>query len=241
MSASRTILPPISSFASTMPVINLDLPSIDNRERAIPSLQSNIPNPSYFNNSPETSSANQSTNTSLTYHAQPNEPDYESNDEGNDLQPTSERSSARNKMKPSQFTIEEDLAIVKCVFAYYKSSWNQKIPWSFWQVYRKTTGSQRSNSSLYHHWEGAICKKYGIFLNNSRLQDCINFIETQIQMDKGLNYKSASGFSSGTPLSTCRAQTQLFQETSNAPQPLMRNFSMPGFAVNQPFYQPMFY
>ena len=83
----------------------------------------------------------------------------------------------RQNVKTVFFTPAEDLALFKTIFAYYGSKPIVKVPWSFWDLYRRTTGSDRSDSSLYHHWNGSIVKKYGKLLKEGRIHECIQLAE----------------------------------------------------------------
>lgn len=154
--------------------------------------------------------------------------------------PTAQREevSKEETAKPTPFTLKEDLGILKCIRAYFGSNFaaDGKVPWSFWHTYRKTTGSWRSNSSLYHHWIGSICRKYKVFLENGRLDDCINFVEAEMKVRSGkkicLDPPTVSPQRSHpTPLIALRAQTEIVYcpAPRDIPQhhPLMRNFSMP--------------
>ena len=60
--------------------------------------------------------------------------------------------------RSAPYTLRDDLMIFKVVATYYGFGFHGKIPWSFWQTYKRVTGSNRSNSSLYHHWNGAMKK-----------------------------------------------------------------------------------
>ena len=86
------------------------------------------------------------------------------------------------KGKPTTFTILEDISILRAMRLYLGPSIPVKIPWSFWQVYRKFCGSQRSDSSLYHHWNGAMLKKYGNLIKEGRIDDCIRWAEDSLDM-----------------------------------------------------------
>jgi hypothetical protein len=83
-----------------------------------------------------------------------------------------------NRSNP--YTMADDFSILKVVGSYFGTTFHGKIPWSFWQTYKKVTGSTRSTSSLYHHWNGAIKKKYDAFLSTGRLSDCILWLETAV-------------------------------------------------------------
>jgi hypothetical protein len=87
------------------------------------------------------------------------------------------------------YTLADDLSILKVVGAYFGTENPGKIPWSFWQTYKRVTGSTRSNSSLYHHWNGSIKRKYDTFLSTGRLNDCLLWLETAVM----------SGDTSGAP------------------------------------------
>lgn len=79
------------------------------------------------------------------------------------------------------FTVLEDIAILKAMRLYLGKNVSLKIPWSFWQFYRKFTGSQRSDSSLYHHWNGAMVKKYCNFIKDGRIDECISWAENSCE------------------------------------------------------------
>ena len=82
------------------------------------------------------------------------------------------------------YRLEDDLSIFKAIHSFYGESFCGTVPWSFWQTYRKVTGSNRSTSSLYHHWNGSIQRKYGGYLRQKRLLDCIHWIEQEIETSK---------------------------------------------------------
>jgi hypothetical protein len=88
------------------------------------------------------------------------------------------------KPKAITFTTAEDLTILKAMRLYLGKSVSLKVPWSFWQFYRKFSGSQRSDSSLYHHWNGAMVKKYGCFIKDGRIDDCIKWVESSLDYSK---------------------------------------------------------
>lgn len=75
------------------------------------------------------------------------------------------------------YTIADDLSMLKVVASYYGYKFTGKIPWSFWQTYKRVTGSTRSNSSLYHHWNGSMRKKYERYIESGNLRDCIQQLE----------------------------------------------------------------
>jgi len=94
--------------------------------------------------------------------------------------------------KSSLFTPQEDVEILRTMRMFFGQEFNNRIPWSFWQVYRKATGSTRSDSSLYHHWNGAMKKKYGSFLSEKRLDDCIKWAETALELENArLSYDNS--------------------------------------------------
>lgn len=142
-------------------------------------------------------------------------------------------------VKPTPFTVQEDLAILKCIRMYYGSSFpfDRKVPWNFWNVYRRTTGSWRTNSSLYHHWVGSICKKYSMFLDHGQLNECIEFVETEIRVRQGERIVPRP-----TAPAAPRTQTQRAISSSvpaaHAPQPLYRNRSTPPQIVSWPYVLP---
>jgi len=87
------------------------------------------------------------------------------------------------KTRPATFSTSEDISILRTMKMYFGNQVNRKIPWSFWQLYRRMTGSTRSDSSLYHHWNGSMMKKYGGFLREGRLDDCIYWAESTYQLE----------------------------------------------------------
>lgn len=92
--------------------------------------------------------------------------------------------SQAQKSKATTFTSAEDVTILKALRLYLGKSASLKVPWSFWQFYRKLSGSQRSDSSLYHHWNGAMVKKYGCFIKDGRIDDCIKWAESSIDFSR---------------------------------------------------------
>ena len=77
------------------------------------------------------------------------------------------------------YRVEDDLSIFRAIRSFYGESFNGTVPWSFWQTYRRLTGSNRSTSSLYHHWNGSIQRKYGTYLREKNLDECIKHIESE--------------------------------------------------------------
>ena len=82
-------------------------------------------------------------------------------------------SEAVKKHKSVPFSAYEDVLILRAIRFYLGKVADMKIPWSFWQQYKKCTGSTRSESSLYHHWNGSMRKKYGLYLGMGRIDECI--------------------------------------------------------------------
>lgn len=87
------------------------------------------------------------------------------------------------KGRPTTFSTAEDISILKAMRLYLGNKISTKIPWSFWQLYRRFTGSQRSDSSLYHHWNGAMIKKYGSFIRDGKIDECIRWAESALSND----------------------------------------------------------
>ncbi|OHS98764.1 hypothetical protein TRFO_01801 [Tritrichomonas foetus] len=93
----------------------------------------------------------------------------------------------KNQAKESgQYTLIDDLSIIRAIASYYGMHFSGKIPWSFWQTYKRATKSDRSTSSLYHHWSGVMQKKYGGFIAAGKISDCIAWLEA------ASGYKSSS-------------------------------------------------
>lgn len=91
--------------------------------------------------------------------------------------------------KTPQYTLADDLLILKTINSYYGTAFHGRVPWSFWQTFKKVTGNKRSSSSLYHHWNGAMKRKYGSFLTQGRINECISWIETAIESGKPIQKK----------------------------------------------------
>ena len=67
------------------------------------------------------------------------------------------------------FSEEENDLIMHYVLHYFGSNAN-RVPWSFWHIFRKMTGNNRSISSLYHHWICKLCKRYHHFYKSKKNQ-----------------------------------------------------------------------
>ncbi|OHS94099.1 hypothetical protein TRFO_11367 [Tritrichomonas foetus] len=102
--------------------------------------------------------------------------------------------------KSPQYSLTDDLLILKTINSYYGTAFHGRVPWSFWQTFRKTTGNRRSSSSLYHHWNGAMKRKYGSFLSQGRLTECIQWIETAIESAKPMQRRQIDDEYTGMPL-----------------------------------------
>ncbi|OHS96727.1 hypothetical protein TRFO_37076 [Tritrichomonas foetus] len=100
------------------------------------------------------------------------------------------KSSCSGTSKTPQYTLEDDLIIFKTINSYYGTAFHGRVPWSFWQTFRKVTGNERSSSSLYHHWNGAMRRKYGTYLSAGRIHDCIAWIEQALSADKSPSAKA---------------------------------------------------
>jgi hypothetical protein len=98
--------------------------------------------------------------------------------------PPTDESEDPDVSRSNPYTVADDLLILKVASAYFGATFRGKIPWSFWQTYKRVTGSSRSTSSLYHHWNGAIKKKYDAFLSAGRLSDCILWLETAVMTEE---------------------------------------------------------
>jgi hypothetical protein len=115
--------------------------------------------------------------------------------------PPDTESSSFDAGRTAPYTLKEDLTIVKSVAAYFGSSFSGRIPWSFWETYKRASGSRRSNSSLYHHWNGALTRKYESFIASGRLEECITLLETAIAPERGSDFRPA-----GAPLRQQRSE-----------------------------------
>ena len=101
-------------------------------------------------------------------------------------------STSKNGVKTPQYTLEDDLMIFKTINSYYGTAFHGRVPWSFWQTFRKVTGNERSSSSLYHHWNGAMRRKYGAYLTTGRLHECIAWIEQALAAEKSISSPPAN-------------------------------------------------
>ena len=90
------------------------------------------------------------------------------------------------ELKTPQYSLSDDLMILKAIFNYYGNGFNGKVPWSFWQTFSKVSTNGRSSSSLYHHWNGSMRKKYGHLIADGRLEQCIAWVEQTISSGKKL-------------------------------------------------------
>lgn len=144
---------------------------------------------------------------------------------------TCNSASSSDSGRSAPYTLHDDLSIFKVVAAYYGFGFHGKIPWSFWQTYKRATGSARSNSSLYHHWNGAMKKKYDAFISNGRLSDCILWLETAVMAEQ------SSSACLNTQLSDIQqmphAGTPLFHNRSEPPVSLI-TVGKPNIAQMQP-------
>lgn len=102
--------------------------------------------------------------------------------------------------KTPQYTLADDLLILKTINSYYGTAFHGRVPWSFWQTFRKVTGNKRSPSSLYHHWNGAMKRKYGSFLNHGKINECISWIETAMESGKPVQKENTDNEFTGLPL-----------------------------------------
>lgn len=92
--------------------------------------------------------------------------------------------------KAPQYTLHDDLQILETIKSYYGTAFRGRVPWSFWQTFRKVTGNTRSSSSLYHHWNGAMRRKYGAYLLQGRIDECIAWIERALATGKPIQRKA---------------------------------------------------
>jgi len=93
--------------------------------------------------------------------------------------------------KTDFFSPEEDITLFKTVLMYFGQTSIETIPWSFWKFYRKATGSKRSDSSLYHHWNGSVQRKYGFLIKSGRISECIRSAEAMLDFKRMNEQKRA--------------------------------------------------
>jgi hypothetical protein len=82
------------------------------------------------------------------------------------------------------FSKAEDVTILYAVRRSYGVDFSGNLPWSFWDIYKKLTNSERSFSSLYHHWNRSLLRKYGALLSAARINDAISLAETAAAKSK---------------------------------------------------------
>ena len=165
MNETKQILPPISQFLGIMPQLEITVPEQSrSAEILIPNIQTSQEAPVMLK-----------------------PPELNSSGEKNQSEPKK----GRQNVKTVFFTPSEDLALFKTLFAYYGAKPINKVPWSFWDLYRRTTGSDRSDSSLYHHWNGSIVKKYGRLLREGRLHECIQIAEAETEKQAPFDFPSS--------------------------------------------------
>jgi hypothetical protein len=121
------------------------------------------------------------------------------------------------------YSVTDDLFIFRFVSAYYGGSFHGKISWSFWDIYKRITGCTRSTSSLYHHWNGAVQKKYGPFITGGRLAECLAWLESAV----------------GLPVPAMpHAGAPLQHHHSQPPTPLGTSIAAPRGLVRTPSFAP---
>lgn len=128
--------------------------------------------------------------------------------------------------RSSPYTLMDDLSIFRVVSYYYGPGFRGKIPWSFWQTYKRATGSVRSTSSLYHHWNGAMKKKYDCFISSGRLLDCIHWLEVAVMTDQSHHICQSEMPHTGLPLCHSMSGPSVsLAGHSTTPRPLTRTAS----------------
>ena len=202
---SRIVLPPIDNMLSGMPTINLDLTPEIQQTLSMPAFPEQIPNPNNnfnFQQNAQNHMFNQ--NMNLVQVPAPRPQIHMMQHKMSAPIPEPEESD-----RSTPYLLQDDLLILKAIQAFFGSSYNGKVPWSFWNAFRATTGVNRSNSSLYHHWNGAMKKKYHSFLSKGKLAECIAWLEKAVD---------TSSPSIGSPVMSPAEPTG---------QPLFHNFSEP--------------
>ena len=166
-SAKRTVLiPPITTLTAGMPILTIDF---------------GLKKPSYVNYTQDIIPDPVLTNVQSDNDVEPSLPQQQATQIP--TFPPKQGQQQPVKGKQTTFTALEDISILKAMRLYLGKNVSFKIPWSFWQLYRRSTGSQRSDSSLYHHWNGAMIKKYGNFIKEGRIDDCIQWAESALDVD----------------------------------------------------------
>jgi hypothetical protein len=87
----------------------------------------------------------------------------------------------RKGLKVPQYSLEDDVQILRMIKSFYGWQFRGRVPWGFWETFRKATSTVRSSSSLYHHWNGVMNRKYGSFLVHGLIDECIAWLEGEIE------------------------------------------------------------
>lgn len=117
---------------------------------------------------------------------------------GVDATDETEGDGEQKELKNPQYSLQDDWVILKAIHSYYGNNFNGKVPWSFWQTFSRISTNGRSSSSLYHHWNGSMKKKYGHLIDAGRLEQCIVWVEQTISSGKKLRNNPFKY--TGTPL-----------------------------------------
>ncbi|OHT07901.1 hypothetical protein TRFO_05003 [Tritrichomonas foetus] len=144
----RLTLPPISSISSEFPTIDLHLPSSIIPKKSQTSRSFDLRNSTII----QPQESNRVKRKSIVPEK------FAPNVRGECYCSAIEE---EKKEKPISFTAEEDNGMMQSVLNYFGPV--QKVPWSFWQIYKKVYGTWRSTSSLYHHWERILMRKFKLF------------------------------------------------------------------------------
>lgn len=101
-----------------------------------------------------------------------------------------------DKSRSVYFSSEEDIMILRTIMNYFGPTFTGRIPWGFWEIYKRTTGSWRSYSSLYHHWVGSLMRKYRVFLEKGMIADCVRYLEASRVIEQATTKKASFKFTS---------------------------------------------
>lgn len=179
---NRFLLPPITSILQNFPTFQLPI----------------ISNPMMMSNDESIISPPVNTQN-MNMRVMGNLLDHEDENKNNNII-LNGKTPLSNPEKTPQYTLADDLLILKTINSYYGTAFHGRVPWSFWQTFRKVTGNKRSPSSLYHHWNGAMKRKYGSFLNHGKINECISWIETAMESGKPSPKENSDSEFTGLPL-----------------------------------------
>jgi hypothetical protein len=85
-----------------------------------------------------------------------------------------------NEASHNLYTLEDELQLLKFVSRYHGLDFHEKLPIPFWRTFKQVSGSTRSLSSLRHHWNGPMMRKYKPMMEAGTLGWFIKQIESAL-------------------------------------------------------------